>query len=108
MPADMLPDFTNKPTRFVLFHLPGPAWDSSRDTVQQTGIAEHFAYIKGLSERGIVFLGGPFLQEMAGGMLITHIGLTDADMQAIIRDDPAVQSGLIRAELRSWLVTIDS
>jgi hypothetical protein len=29
-------------------------------------------------------------------------------MQAIIRDDPAVQSGLIRAELRSWLVTIDS
>jgi uncharacterized protein YciI len=49
-------------------------------------------------------MGGPFIDASAGGMMIPEAGLTEAEVRAFAESDPAVKSGLLKAEIRPWMI----
>ena len=90
--------------RYVVFHTPGPNWKPGVPVFQQEGLQAHVQYFHGLLDSGKLVLGGPFLDEAAGGMMIPEPGLTRQDIEAFAMADPTVVSGLLRASVREWLV----
>jgi hypothetical protein len=50
----------------VLLHSPGPAWDRALRFMEQPGIEEHVAFMRSLTARGLMVLGGPFGDGDAG------------------------------------------
>ncbi len=91
---------------FVVFHVPGPRWVPKRHPLQQPGVNEHFAYLAGAFESGKILMGGPFLAEDAGGMMILNTEISENEARTLAAEDPGVASGLIRAEVRPWMVTL--
>lgn len=91
---------------FVLFHSPGPAWDKAFGFMEQPGIGEHIAFMRSLTERGLMVLGGPFGDEdsaVAVGMaVITARDVAEAALLAT--EDRSVEHGLLRAAVRPWIV----
>ena len=46
---------------FVLFHSPGPGWDhAAQASWSSRGITEHVAFMRRMTGRGLMVLGGPF------------------------------------------------
>lgn len=91
------------PLRYVIMHIPGPAWVQGLDPTQQKGVAEHSAYISRLFSEGKIEASGPFLKDNAGGMILTAAGIDAAEAERMGTDDPAIRTGLIRYEVRPWL-----
>lgn len=91
---------------FVLFHSPGSAWDPSRGFMEQPGIEQHIAFMRGLTERGLMVLGGPFADGDAAGAVgmavITAPDLAEAERLAM--EHRSVQDALIRVQVRPWNV----
>ena len=44
---------------FLVKHVPGPRWDHTRRRREQAAWDEHAAFMDGLTEEGLIFLGGP-------------------------------------------------
>ena len=88
--------------RYVVFHTPGAAWQPGVDFREQPGVREHVMYYAGLYQQGKLELGGPFLTPDAGGMMVTERGVEQGEIEAFAAADPAVQSGLLRFEIRPW------
>jgi uncharacterized protein YciI len=85
----------------VLFHSPGKQWVDSLSFNEQPGIDEHVNYYAGLLEKNKLHEGGPFLDN-SGGMMILNVNKPDAEK--IANDDPAVKKGLLKVEVKQWLV----
>jgi uncharacterized protein YciI len=94
------------PTRHVIFHRPGPAWQPSLGVLDQPGILEHLQYLTAAFAAGRIHLAGPFLDDGAGGMVITSGSCTAEEARRLAAEDPAVMSGLIHAEVRLWMTTL--
>src|SRR5262245_4572153 len=92
--------------RFVIFHTPGPTWEDEKTVMEQTGVAAHFAYLQNIAARGLIELAGPFITGPGGGMLVLRDTVDQQTTDKIAAEDPAVQSGLITANVRTWLVTL--
>lgn len=90
--------------RWVVLHTPGPAWVLGRSPFEQPGIDAHVEHYRQWQQQGKLSLGGPFLDAAAGGMMISVAGLDEAEVRAQAQSDPAVRSGLLKAEWRPWLV----
>lgn len=88
--------------RFVVFHTPGPAWQAGVDFREQPGVREHVMHYRQLLEQGKLEIGGPFLIEDAGGMMVTMVGVARDEIEAFAAADPAVQSGLLEFQVRPW------
>jgi uncharacterized protein YciI len=62
-------------------------------------VGDHYSYLKGLTDRGVVILAGRTLNtdESSFGVVIFR---TDSEEAArrIVADDPAVRGGVMRAE----------
>ena len=81
----------------------GPT-DDERQATQ-----EHFAYLKGLSERGVVLLAGRTtapIDESFG--IVVFAAADDRAAQALVDGDPAVARGVMSAELFPYRVAIFS
>lgn len=89
--------------QLVVFHRPGSAWAENVSFRDQPGVGEHVAHYRGLLEAGKLAEGGPFL-DGSGGMMVATPGLPRAELEAFAAADPAVKSGLLRYEIRDWLV----
>ena len=89
------------PTYYVLFHSPGPAWKPGVGFRDQPGIGDHVAYLGGLQAKGLVVMGGPFLDN-SGGMQILST-TSEEEAQVLGEADPAVKAGLLRVTVRPWL-----
>ena len=50
--------------------------------------------------------GGPFLDETSGGMMVPAAGVSEAEIRAFADADPAVKSGLLKFEIRRWMVAM--
>lgn len=91
---------------FVLFHSPGPAWNQKLGFMEQPGIGEHIAFMRSLTERGLMVLGGPFGDEdprVAVGMAV--IAAADrAEAERLAHEDRSVEHGLLRVAVRPWIV----
>jgi uncharacterized protein YciI len=90
--------------RYVVVHAPGPRWQQGLPIFEQDGIQDHIAHFRLWLEQGRLAIGGPFLDEHAGGMMIPSAGLGEAEITAFANADPAVKSGLLRVAVRQWLV----
>jgi uncharacterized protein YciI len=86
---------------FALMHTPGPAWDHAKGFRDQTGIAAHVGYMSGVFDQKQLVLGGPFLDE-SGGMMILDVATLE-DAQAIANGDPTVKAGLLVVAVKPWL-----
>jgi len=103
--AEGLPD--QEPTvYYILFHSPGPQWDDDVSFREQSGIGVHVGYMAGLLERGLIVMGGPYLDDSGGMMVSRASSLKEAE--SLAREDPGVQSGLLTVEVKAWYVPMAS
>jgi uncharacterized protein YciI len=93
-------------TLAVVFHRPGPKWNNDLGFREQDGIAEHVAYYRALHEAGKLELGGPYLDD-SGGMMVVREGVNAAQLAEIAEADPAVVCGLLTIEVKEWFVAMD-
>ena len=70
-------------------------------------VGEHFAYLKNLAEKGTVILAGRTLNTDPSSFgIIIFLAESEADAQSIIQADPAVQQGVMNAELFPYRIAI--
>lgn len=96
----------NPPVYFVLLHTPGPTWDPSLGFREQPGVDQHIQYMAGIMDGGQLVMGGPFLDD-SGGMMIMRAENLEA-AQEVATADPGVQSGLLQVEVKPWMVAMSS
>jgi uncharacterized protein len=84
---------------FLLIYSPGPAWKPGVPVARQA-LAPHGKYMQSLAADGRLVAGGPLL-DADGGMAILHAADLDA-ARAILAADPAVQAGIMKAEVHAW------
>lgn len=93
-----------KDIRFVVFHRPGPKWDSGKSMFDQVGVREHVEHYRELLAEGKLSLGGPHVDAAGGGMMIPAADVPEGEVRRFAEADPAVRSGLLIAEVRPWLI----
>ena len=103
-----MPEDTQTPIRQVVFDSPGPGWHAGADFRQQPGVGDHVAHYAKLFAQGKLELGGPFMIEGVGGMMISVPGLSSEELKAFAGEDPAVRSGLLTYAVRPWYAAMDS
>ena len=96
-----------RPVRYVVFHTPGPKWKNGIDFREQEGVGEHVQHYLKLHEQGKLELGGPFLLQDAGGMMVATKDVSPEELEKFAAADPAVQSGLLVYEVRPWLTAME-
>lgn len=95
---------TARDVRFVIIHLPGPRWDSSKSMFEQEGLPDHIAHYRKLLAEGKLLLGGPFMDAKGGGMMLPDAGYTEKELTEFAMDDPAVKNGLLTVQVRPWMI----
>ena len=70
-------------------------------------VSDHFAYLKGLTEQGIVILAGRTLNtdESSFGIVIFEAESEEA-ARKVMNNDPAIQQGVMRAELFPYRIAL--
>jgi uncharacterized protein YciI len=89
-------------TYYVLLHSPGPHWNKAKSFREQPGIQAHIAYMGGFDKAGKLVIGGPFLDNTGGLMVLEAASLDEAKAEAMA--DPTVKSGLLKVTVHPWLV----
>lgn len=78
----------------------GPAWPPGQPAPKQA-LYDHQLYLEGLMQSGKLLIAGLFRDDAGGG-----IAVLDSSDELVARrlmdGDPAVQSGLLSAQLRPW------
>ena len=97
----------SRPIRYVVFHRPGSKWKTGIDFREQEGVGEHVRHYQKLHQQGKLELGGPFLLQDAGGMMVATKGVAQEELDSFAAADPAVQSGLLVYEIRPWLTAME-
>jgi uncharacterized protein YciI len=97
----------SRPIRYVVFHSPGPAWKHGVDFREQDAVEEHIQHYWKLHEQGKLELGGPFLMQDAGGMMVARKEVSQEELEAFAAADPAVKAGLLLYEVRPWLTAME-
>ena len=67
-------------------------------------ISEHFEYLKGLLEEGILTMAGRFSEVLIG--LVMFETTSHDEAFRIMENDPAVKSGVFHAELYPWTIAL--
>lgn len=95
-----------KDIRHVVFHKPGAKWDHSKSFFEQDGLDGHVGHYRKLLADGKLALGGPFLDDHSGGMMVPVNAMTEEEVRDFAEADPAVKAGLLQFEIRPWLVAM--
>lgn len=74
--------------------------------MEQAGVMDHAGYLAELAAHGKLMLGGPFLDD-TGGMVLLAVE-SEEEALRIAAEDPGVISGLLRVEVRPWLPAVRS
>jgi uncharacterized protein len=98
---------TARPIRYVVFHTPGPKWKYGADFREQDDVGEHVRHYLKLHEQGKLELGGPFLLQDAGDMMVATREVSEDELEAFAASDPAVKAGLLLYEVRPWLTAME-
>jgi len=74
---------------------------------EQRAVSEHFQYLKGLTEAGVVLLAGRTLNtdSTSFGIVIFRAS-SDEEARGIMNADPAVRQGVMRAELYPYSIAL--
>jgi len=95
------------PVYFAVFHRPGPLWEQGVSFREQTHVGTHVGYMSQQAEQGRIVLGGPFLDEESGGLMVMRAESLD-EANTIAQNDPSVQIGFLTAHVRPWLAAMSS
>jgi uncharacterized protein YciI len=90
----------------VVLHSPGPAWKGGVGFREQPGVVDHVQHYAKLHEQGKLLYGGPFIDADSGGMMIAADGVTREELEDYAASDPAVISGLLTFEVKTWYVVM--
>ena len=88
---------TQPKTLFALIYRPGPKWLPGKSFREQIAIREHYAYVKGLFDKGVVFSGGGVGSDHG---LVLLYARDQAEADAILAGDPMIQAGSFAGEFR--------
>jgi hypothetical protein len=87
---------TLRSIRYVVFHKPGPQWEHGVDFREQDGVNEHVQHYLKLHKQGKLELGGPFLLQDSGGMMVATKEVSQQNsmllLQMTLPYDPACSS----------------
>lgn len=87
--------------QYAIVYRPGAAWISGKLPDQQA-LNAHIAFIQDLRFQRALIETGPFMSDSSE---VTVIEVTnEAEARSILARDPAVISGVLRAELTPWNV----
>jgi uncharacterized protein YciI len=70
---------------------------------EQAGLQAHVEHYARLLKNGKLELGGPFMDESSGGMMIPEESVSEAEIRTFAADDPTVKAGLLAFEIRQWM-----
>ena len=90
----------------VVIHSPGPDWEPGVDAREQPGVMLHIQHYAKLHEAGKLLYGGPFTDLDSGGLMIAADEVGREELEAFAAADPAVCSGLLRYEVKTWYVAM--
>ncbi|MBI5706960.1 MAG: hypothetical protein HZC36_08215 [Armatimonadetes bacterium] len=65
-------------------------------------MSDHERYMSALAKQRIVVFDGPWRDEP--GMLAVIRARSDEEAQAVLDNDPGIQSGVLAGELKAWQV----
>lgn len=99
---------TSRLIHYVVFHRPGPKWQYGVDFREQDGVSEHVQHYLMLHQQGKLELGGPFLLQDAGGMMITTKDVSREEIETFAAADSAIASGLLTYEVRPWMTAMQN
>jgi hypothetical protein len=89
----------------VTLHRSGPSYDPSLALEEQTGWAEHAAFMDGLVGTGFVVLGGP-LED--GHRVVLAVEAESADVvRRTLAEDPWHASHLVVDSVEPWTIRLD-
>lgn len=90
----------------VVLHSPGPNWKPGVDFREQPGVDEHVQHYAGFHKQGKLFLGGPYMDPDSGGMMLAADTVTREELEEYAASDPAVLSGLLNFEVKTWYLAM--
>jgi uncharacterized protein YciI len=72
-------------------------------------VNEHFAYLKGLTEKGIVLLAGRTTNtDHSSFGIVIFLAESDEAMHDLVANDPAVKNRVMRAEIYPYRIALIS
>jgi len=86
-------------TTYLVVYRPGPGWLAGKPLSEQP-LGEHGKYVGSLHAKGLLKLGGPFLDD-SGGALVLEVE-NEAEAKAVVARDPAVVARVFVGELHPW------
>ena len=69
---------------------------------------DHVQHYAKLLESGRLLYGGPFTDADSGGMMIAADEVTRQEIEEFAAEDPAVHSGLLLFEVKTWYVAMSA
>lgn len=99
-PPESKPATAPKSTYFLFVYSAGPAWKVGQPIAVQ-GLGPHGMYMTKLFKEGVVFAGGPSTEPSGNGLAIVR-AKDETEAKALLAADPAIQAGIMTAELRTW------
>jgi uncharacterized protein YciI len=93
----------------AIFHLvvtrTGPSWRAGRPLEEQSGWAEHAAFMDELVDGGFIILGGPLADEHR----VVHVveAESEAAVRATLARDPWSETHLRVESLELWTIRLD-
>jgi uncharacterized protein YciI len=90
----------------VVLHSPGPEWKAGHNFQEQSGVMAHVQHYAQFHKEGNLLYGGPFTDVDSGGMMIAADGVTREELEEFAASDPAVLSGLLVFEVKTWYVAM--
>ncbi|HKF42206.1 MAG TPA: YciI family protein [Thermoanaerobaculia bacterium] len=96
-----------RPTLFLVYRKPGPAWVAGLPTREQPLWNEHAAFMDGIFEEGRIVLAGPYGKD--GRALVVMDVRDEAHASSLFDEDPWVKAGiLLTEEVVPWTIFLDS
>lgn len=74
-----------------------------KDNITEGMMKPHVEYLKELLEKGILIITGPFTDAKRGGMFIIEVN-DEEELNQVVKNDPAVLSGLSGYEVRPYKI----
>ena len=86
---------------FAICYRRGPNWVEGKKISEQP-LQKHLAYMNALRASGSLLLGGPFVDDQGGLVIVSALDTDEAVRLAA--DDPAIHTGVMLADVHPWKV----
>ena len=91
---------------FLIRYLPGENWNHSISYKDQPGLKKHHSYLQKLHIKDQVVMGGTVDGE-PGSLMLVRTGSRE-EAEVIARQDPGVETRILKAEITAWNVRMSS